>query len=92
MTMAFFKFCCEWTWERLSSACVDPNELIAVASTEHLLSRPLREVLEAGIHEKMYRQKQLFNKHGYNLAIFKDGIVNGKQPHSISFICLLFLL
>ena len=92
MTMAFFKFCCEWTWERLSSACVDPNELIAVASTEHLLSRPLREVLDAVIHEKMYRQKQLFNKHGYNLAIFKDGIVKGKQPHSINFICLLFLL
>ena len=76
--ISFFKYCCEWTWERVSAACVDPNELIAVASTEHLLSRPVREVIEAGIHEKMYRQKQLFNRHGFNLAIFKDGHVKGQ--------------
>jgi hypothetical protein len=52
-----------------------------VASTENLLSRPVREVLEAGIHEKMYRQKQLFNRHGFNLAIFKDGNVKGRTSN-----------
>ena len=76
--MSFLKNCCEWTCARIVAACYDPNDLISVASTEHLLSRPVREVIEAGIHEKMYRQKQLFNRHGYNLAIFKGGHVKGK--------------
>ncbi len=76
--MSFFKNCCEWACARIVVACY-ANDLISVASTEHLLSRPVREVIEAGIHEKMYRQKQLFNKHGYNLAIFKGGHVKGKN-------------
>jgi len=76
--MSFFKNCCEWACARIVVACY-ANDLISVASTEHLLSRPVREVIEAGIHEKMYRQKQLFNRHGYNLAIFKGGHVKGKH-------------
>lgn len=77
--MAAIRNCIEWACLRLwQECCYDPNELISIASTENLLSRPVREVIEAGIHEKMYRQKQLFNRNGFNIAIFQDGSVKGK--------------
>ena len=81
--MSRLQDCCQWTCEVFHNEDGGLNDsylATVIPETEKLRTKTLADAVAAGaIPGEAHQKKQLFNRHGYNLAIFSGGHVKGKN-------------